>query len=105
MGVRAVGQLVDAEAEYPEMGTVLQANRRDTGSQDLERRLVNRAELQLRHGSRMCHRTIGKRVAEGLTDRLFHVALRKQRHRMPQVKREQPQIIEPENVVRVGVRE
>ena len=84
-------------------GPVLQTNRNDTRAQDFEGGQIDRVELQLRYGARMRHRAIVKGVAERLSNDPFHVAFRKQRHRMAQVEREQPQVVQSENVVGMGV--
>ena len=82
---------------------MLETNRNDTGAQDFEGGQIDRVELQLRHGTRVRHRAIVKGVAERLSDRPFHVAFRIQRNRMAQVEREQPQVVQSENMVGMGV--
>ena len=103
VGVGAVGEVADAKAEDFEAGAVLEADGGDPLAQDVKGGQANAPEFQAGDRPVVGLLPVREGVAERQTDALLHDFFAVERHRMPQVERKQPQVVEAENVVGVLV--
>ena len=101
-GVGAIGNSTEAEAEHVE-GAVLEPQRHNTASENLERRRADPLELEPGHAT-AGRRRRGEGVVEGLADPGLHRPLAQHPHRPAGVEAERPHVVEAVDVVNVVVR-
>ena len=105
VGIGAVSHVTKAKTQHLEIGTMLETNRYDGQPQHLERFQPNALKNKLGNGTGMSGLAIGKGIVERLSNTILHRFFTKQRDSVPQVKLEQAEVIQAENMVRVLMRE
>jgi hypothetical protein len=99
--IGAVGDISNPETEDRETRAMLKADRDDGRSKGLEGVFTDEYRLESRSTSRMRRFNVGESVIESSVDSLANAGFTVQRYSMPQPKREQAEIVQAMNVVRM----
>jgi len=103
VGVGAVGDVAEAEAEYVAAGPVAQPQWYDRGAQHLERLESDGAQLELGHRARMQVFGRGEGVVERSANAIFDLRFAIEGHGPAEIKLHQPQVVQAKDMVGVSV--